>query len=230
MTRRGTTLFEVILALVTLGLLTGASVTLLRSVAAAAAMASHRLAHERDATAIGTLMIHDLQHAADTAVHAPASGGLEYDRPVGEGVACDLVSGTPLVRASTWHGARLPAPARDEIEVLVHPDPAAWQRRRLAAVGAATCPDGSAALELAGDMPLSAAIHVRVVEPVRIRRYHAGGSEWLGMEHRWNGTLIQPFAGPLAPSGATWSHTPGILGIAFRGTIGVTAMVALPLE
>lgn len=230
LTRGGVVLFELLLALACLGVLVAATLPLLHQASRGAGGAALRLAAERDASAFAGLMAHDLRHAVAGEVTAPQPTVLEHDRPVGEAAGCGLVAGSPLVRQSAWRGLRAATASRDELLVLTAVEPAQWQRRRLVAVSVAACPDGASALSLTSDQPVAAAEWVRVVEPVRIRRYGSGGSEWLGMEHRWNGTLIQPFAGPLVPGGLHWILHPAELAAVLTGQGGVAAALRLPLE
>lgn len=230
LSRGGVLLFELLLALACLGVLVAATLPLLRQASQGARGAALRLSAERDASAFAGLLGHDLRFAVAGEVTIPHAAVLEHDRPIGEAAACGLASGSPLIRQTTWRGLRAATANRDELLVLTAVEPAGWQRRLLVAVSGATCPDGATALRLTPDQPVVAAEWVRVVEPVRLRRYAGGGSAWLGMEHRWNGTLIQPFAGPLVPGGLHWTLHPAEVVASLAGHGGVAAALRLPLE
>lgn len=230
MNRRGMSLIELLLAVTMLGLLAAMTAPLLRGVTQAAHQAGRRLAVERDATAFAALLDHDLRHAAASDVGAPAATILEHDRPVGEAPVCGLLLGAPLVRTADWRGWRLAAVARDAMHVLVVPEPTHWQRRVITALTSANCPDGTPAIRLEPDLPLTGAEWIRVVEPVRLRRYASSGREWLGLEHRWNGTSIQPLAGPVLPGGVQWILHPAELFASLGHGGGVAVALRLPLE
>ncbi len=230
MTRRGTTLLELLLVLVFLGLLTPLMVQLVIGVARTAADAIGRVGAERDATAITGLLGHDLRSAAAADIASPAAGVLEYPRPIGEGLVCAVDAGRPVIRRSGWLGTRWPVSGRDALVVLVVADPATWLRRELVAIGAHSCPDGAAGLLLTPDIGLSAAMVVRVVEPVRLRAYASAGRRWLGLEPLAGGASIQPLAGPLVASGWSLQLGAALLQLRFAGARPVTAALALPLE
>ncbi len=230
MTSRGATLAELVVALALLGLVGGIAAAAVRWAAGAATLIGRRAAEERDATALVALLQHDLAAAVDSEVRVPAATALEFDRPVGEAPVCGMAGDTLLLRAAAWRGERLPAAARDELVVLATADPVAWLRRAVDDVATDRCPDGSNALRIAPGLPVSAAVHVRIVEPVRLRRYASGGATAVGLEHRWNGGVIQPLAGPVDPVGVQWWHQSGALRLQFRGAAGVSASLLAPLE
>lgn len=230
MTRRGVTLLELLLGLVLVALLAPVGVALLRSAARGGILAATQLARERDATAFTMLLDHDLRHGVRTDLAIPTTAVLTFDRPVGEAAVCGLVSGAPLLRTAAWHGGRAPAAGRDEMLVLVAPEPASWLRRVIVSVGPGSCPDGAPAMRIDPDLAVSHAEWVRVIEPIRLRRYPSGGREWLGLEHRWNGTVVQPFAGPVTPAGVQWTLFPDALHAGIGPVAGITATLRLPLE
>jgi len=230
MTRRGTTLLELLLVLVCLGLLVPVVVQLVRGAARTAGVAMARVGAERDATAITGLLGHDLRAAVAADIASPSMGVLEYARPIGEGLVCAVDAGRPVIRRSGWLGTRWPAPGRDALQVLAAVEPTVWLRRELVATGAHSCPDGAAGLLLTPDLALAAALVVRVVEPARLRSYASGGRRWLGLEPLAGGATIQPLAGPLMPSGWSLRLGAALLELRFVGAGRVSAALALPLE
>lgn len=227
---RGVTLLELLLAVVMLGILGAVVSVAARAAARGATRAIRSLGGERDATAMTMLLGHDLRAALVIDVQVPAPDRLEFDRPIGEAPVCGTGGGGILLRSAGWLGLRAPAAARDEVLLLVLADPAQWQRLVIAGTAGDTCPDGAPAIRLTTSPAPSPGLHARVVEPVRLRRYSGSGVAWLGLEHRWNGTAIQPFAGPVDSAGAGWSLVAGELLAHYRGGPRVAASIAIPLE
>lgn len=228
--RRGTTLLELLVALVLLGLLVPLATAVLLAISRATERGVGRLGAERDATAVTGLLGHDLRAAAAADLASPGAGTLEYDRPIGEALVCALDAGSPVIRRATWLATRAPQAGRDQLLVLVAAIPARWRREELRDVAAATCPDGGTGLRLVVVAPFDSALVVRVVEPVRLRRYRSGGRDWLGLEPRLGGGTIQPFAGPLRAGGWRLDLGGGELNAAFTGSGGVAAAFRQPLE
>ncbi len=230
MSRRGTSLLELLLALAFLGLLVPIGVAVTLTISRASVLTVQRLGAERDATVVTGLIGHDLRRANASDLVIPAAGVLSYDRPIGEGLVCRLDATGVVVRRSGWLGTRLPQGGRDQLLVLETVDPAVWVHRDLTAIGAASCPDGGAGLHLVPGQPLVAALVVRIIEPVRLREYPSGGRDWLGLEHRGGGATIQPIAGPIIPGGWWLQLTGGALVARLDAAGGVTASLQQPLE
>lgn len=228
--RGGVTLIELLLVLVMLGLVGLAGWALVRSSVRHAVRATTVLTSARDAAAFVALLGHDLRAASAGDITLPSTDVLEFDRPIGEALDCAGDSVAVVLRASSWRGTRLPAASRDEVWLLTDPDTAAWTRRPIVAVTSGWCRDGTAAIQLGLGLPGGRVHAVRVVEPVRLRVYTSGGRAWLGLEHRSNGTVIQPIAGPLAAGAVGFSSGPGFLAASLVGAGGVVVATRLPLE
>jgi type II secretory pathway pseudopilin PulG len=200
MSRRGTTLHELLLAVSCTGLLAAAVSPLLLTASRAVRRAQRQLAVERDMLALGALLAAALRPSAVADVAAPSGRALEFDRQVGSAVACGGGPAGVLVPRDGWVGSRAPEPGRDQLLALAA-DSLRWGRAGVVSFAGATCPGGADAWLLGLDPPMAPPLRVRVVEPVRIRAYPSGGGWWLGLERRGSAAAIQPFAGPVAPDG-----------------------------
>ncbi len=223
---RGTTLPELLIAVVLVGVLAVGGGSLAARAGRHALQALAGLATARDAAAITGLVLHDLalQHRADLGF--PATATLEYERPVLEAMVCGLPGGMPVIRLATTMARRAADPSRDAVLVLTRADPARWEARLPLATGAAACDDGGRGILLTLDAAVDSAHVVRVREPVRLRHYQSGGLGWLGLEPRRGPGTIQPFAGPLPSSEVTLRLTGATL---FFGTLP-GAVFAQPVE
>ncbi|MFL5506528.1 MAG: hypothetical protein ACJ8AU_06570, partial [Gemmatimonadales bacterium] len=131
---------------------------------------------------------------------------LRYRARRGEGVACSIDgTGVALARTS-YHGWRLPQPGRDSLAVLDR-GTGTWIVAGISTVAGGTCPDGSAAMMVAGATwtgPVPAP--VRVLEWVEARAYQSSGTWWLGAHSLRPADVIQPLAGPIAPRGVSFAQ------------------------
>lgn len=209
--RHGTSLVELLVALVLVGILAAAGGLLAARAGRHVLQAQAELAAARDGAAITGLVLHDLalQHRADLAL--PATTTLEYDRPVLEATGCGIAAGMPIIRLATVLARRGADPSRDAALVLTRAVPARWEARRLLATATSACDDGGRGVLLTLDTAVDSALVVRVREPVRLRHYLSGGRGWLGLEPRRGPGTIQPFAGPLPSSDLTLQLVGGTL-------------------
>lgn len=194
MTRHGTSLAELLVALTLLGVSGTITVALVAGTGRTARRAHDRLAAERTVAALAALLRHDTRTATAAELSPTTPTLLWLDRPVGEAPVCTAAGGVSLRRAA-WRGTRLPDAARDV--VLLLDSAGAWHRRAIAGVAPASCPDGAPAWQLDA-VPPPGARHAQVVEPARLAAYAGAGGTWLGLAGP--GDPIQPFAGPLAAS------------------------------
>jgi hypothetical protein len=146
------------------------------------------------------------------------AAGLTLRAQRGLRISCRLAVDTVLVEADTaldW-SARAPAPGRDSLLLYSPGDSTApidaWVPLPLVAVRNDRCPSGAPALALATLLDsttmarrrLPPRTAVRLFESIAIRAY-AGALGWqLGVEGLSAAALIQPLAGPLAPSGLSF--------------------------
>jgi type II secretory pathway pseudopilin PulG len=206
--RRGLGLVELMVGLALLGIVgalvarivavtTRSAVRVRERSARSATLRSAALAVAREVRGLGP---GEVRIAADT---------LRYRARRGDGVACVISgAGVSLGRAG-FRGWRQPQAGRDSLAVLDR-DTGTWHVGAIAAVSAGTCPDGAAAIVVAGGTTWSGPVPapVRVLEWVELRAYQSGGSWWLGARSLRPTDAIQPLAGPIAPRGAAFARVP----------------------
>lgn len=225
--RRGTTLVELLIAIALLGLVALFTVGTVRAIGTIARRAVDAAATRRGVTALHTLLRHDLTEATSTDV-VVAPPAIHYPRPVGAAAACAISSATTTIPQNRWRGARMPAAGRDDAWLLTDVD-GLWQRATVVAVATTSCPDGRAAWNLTFDRSVVLPL-VRVIEPVRLAVYRSGVADWLGLAPSTGITPIQPFAGPIAAAGATWSVVGDqFIALAAFATIRPAASLTIPL-
>jgi len=214
MSRRGVSLFELVLALV-IG--AGLSTLLLKTFLGVAARLRDRSERMGLAQSLRTASealrsgLEDLgaDSSAGTDLVGVGSDWIRYRATRLVGIVCDTAASRLAVRVSGGIGSarRLPQPGRDSALVL-EPDSAhRWLPAEvLAAPNPASCPSGGAALTLT--LSLDSAQRalvgmgsvVRIFETIEARRYSSGGAGWLGLQSISAGETVQPLAGPLAPA------------------------------
>lgn len=226
--RRGVTLPELLLALTMLliGLAVGTTVLRMTSDATRRALRARDAA--RDATVVWGVATRDLRFASNSDIHLLGPTTLEYTRPIAEGEVCERSGDLLRIARTRWLQSRLPDPAGDRIWLHDGSTPGTWVERGIVSVSVAICPDSSPALQLHISGGAPAATLVRVVTPLRLRRYLSAGNGWLGLEPQ-SGGVIQPIAGPIAPGGLRLSRTDQSLTLEFA-TAGAPALqFILPL-
>lgn len=195
MTRRGTSLVELLVVLTLWGLLL--SVVAVLHAAAGRLVASERraLRAQRDLTTVTALIDGAVTGSAVTdLVVRPDT--LEFDRPLAVVTPCARDGSTLVIPVPVSGFGREPTAGRDQA-LLFSEGPVRWIRRGVVAATPATCPGGASALRLDLSGPVGFAWQARLVTPVRLRRYGTAAVAWLGLEDRLGGGGIQPIAGPL---------------------------------
>lgn len=225
--RRGTTLIELLVAIVLLGVLALFTVGTVRAIGTVARRAVDAAATRRGITALHSLLRHDLTEATATDL-VIASPTMHYPRPVGASAACAIAAATATLPQNRWRGARLPAAGRDDAWLLTDID-GLWQRATVIAVTTSSCPDGRAAWNVTFDRAVLLPL-VRVIEPVRLAMYRSGVADWLGIAPATGVTPIQPFAGPIAAAGASWSLVgDDLVAVAAFASMRPTSSLRVPL-
>jgi prepilin-type N-terminal cleavage/methylation domain-containing protein len=234
---RGFTLVEVLLALVIMGVVTGAIYSLLVN-SQRLSVAQAEQVHLQSNVRTGSLLVPNELRELNTVVGGAVdqndilagsnANTILYRAMRGMGFICTAPAANQLVIAqNTWTGLRAPNAARDDIYVFNDQgdDDTSndlWQQLVLTAVtaGAASC-DGATpgyTLDAAG-VPAAAIVNtpVRVFEQMRLQLYAEGGEWWLGAQSVVDAGL-QPILGPLTANGfalryldANGNETPGNL-------------------
>ena len=222
--RRGFTLVEVLIALVVMGLVTGAIFRLLNTnqrLAVAQAEQTSLQSNVRTGSLVVPNELRELNTWLGAAVGAGGyrndiidadPDGIEYRAMRGLGFVCEApgAGATELhIAESSWTGLRNPDAARDDIYVFIDDDPDeddddTWLR--VDVTGATRTNDAcgaDAGFELTAaampDVPLNTP--VRVYEQMELRLYADGGEWWLGARSVNAEPDLQPVLGPLTDDG-----------------------------
>ena len=215
MNRAGVTLTELLVACTLTALVAGlvlASLSGLQRLTQAQAERSGAAAGLRTSAQLLYAELRDLSAAGSGDLLVMAPDQVVYRAPRASARACGIAPEGLLLRDTTFRALRLPAPARDTLEVLLPdtlpPNREGWVRAAIvASPRASICPDGAPALAVPVAFPGGATPAIREGSPVRtwevmeIRSYQSGGDTWLGVRSVTAGEVIQPAAGPLAPAG-----------------------------
>ena len=255
--RRGFTLVELVLALGLSLLLAGLAHQVLLSGHRGATAQSERAALQDNVRAGSLIVANELRDlgfdsvpesagiptaaVASSDIVSAQPGRIRYRATRGLGFTC-LVAAADLlvVAAAPWVGVRQPVPGVDSAAIYLEGDPTtlgddAWVRAAVMGVGAASCPDGRAALALtlAWEVPaLGAALTARAIAggPVRafevmeIAYYRSDGASWLGQRSVSRGEVMQPLVGPLSDS------TAGVRGFTLTYLDGSGAPTVVPSQ
>jgi len=227
MTRSGTSLIELLVALTVIGITGLITVPLVVGTGRVASRATAALAADRTTASLAALLRHDLRLATASEVQPTTPVLLWLARPVGEGPVCATTSTTLLLRAAAWEGDRLPAAGRDVVQFLDPTPSGVWHDATLVGVVSGSCPDGQAAMGLEVAHDPSGSTHLRVVEPARLTAYASGTSHWLGLAGP--GDPNQPFAGPVANGGMTLMVVGGALQAKVTPTAGPSQRLQFPM-
>ncbi|NIM52563.1 MAG: hypothetical protein GTN62_08115 [Gemmatimonadales bacterium] len=236
MTGRGTTLVELVVALVLFAIVSVSVYGLLLRGERIYRRQSQRVALSATLRAGVTILSAELQGlsaagsaGSDIAEMAPAA--LTYRAPRSLHFACrppqvtGSSSGTLVVAADPWFGLRAHDPARDSVLVFAEADPTSdsddyWLRASVSAAprGGTGCPEGGKSLSIpvTGISPRDAlkdvwpGAPVQGFELVRIYAYPDGrGDWWVGARSSAKGggwRQTQPVFGPIASSGLRFSY------------------------
>ena len=218
-TRSGFTLVELLVAIVILTVVAGATIGLLANTQRVTHTQAARASLQQSVRTSASLLPAELRELAASGRGADllvlASDSITYRAMRGLAVVC-AVSPTELrVRAGPgWRfGYRQPAPGRDSLLLFVDHDPAAaaddrWLPLALSSVAPSRCgAEPALALRVALDTiaaPLAAipvGAPVRLFEVMQLRLYSSAGSWWLGARSVSAGETLQPLLGPLLPGG-----------------------------
>jgi len=227
MTRAGTSLIELLVALTIVGVSGMITVPLVVGTGRVASRATAALSDERTTASLAALLRHDLRLATTDEIVPTTPSLLWLARPVGEGPVCATSSTTLSVRTSAWYGDRLPEPGRDLVQYLEHPFTGAWRDAPLLAVTTANCPDGHPAMRMQVTIDPSGSTHLRVLESARLTAYTSGGAHWLGLAGP--GDPNQPFAGPVATGGMTLIAQGGALHASVTTPSGQSRVMRFPV-
>jgi prepilin-type N-terminal cleavage/methylation domain-containing protein len=217
--RRGFTLVEVLVALVIMGIVTGAIYRLL-STSQRVTLAQAEQVTLQSNVRTGSLVVpNELRELNTWAGAGPGPrndvlvaqpNAIQYRAMRGLGFVCQSAAGQLSITESSWTGVRPPDAGRDDLHVFVDglPDEDAddiWQMVDLtgSSFKGNAC-GASAGYELTGAaipvVPLNTP--VRVFEEMRLELYADAGEWWLGAQSmNLAGSTLQPVLGPLTNDG-----------------------------
>jgi type II secretory pathway pseudopilin PulG len=227
MTRAGTSLLELLVALTIMGTTGLITVPLVVGTGRVASRTNASLAAERTTASLAGLLRHDLRLATTDDIVPTGPAMLWLTRPVGEGPVCATNSTSLLVRTSAWLGDRLPEAGRDRIQFLEPAPASSWREASLLSVAPGSCPDGQPALRMQVATDPGGSTHLRVLEPARLAAYPSGGAHWLGLAGP--GDPNQPFAGPVANGGLILAAVGGALRVTVTPTGGTSKLLHFPV-
>jgi prepilin-type N-terminal cleavage/methylation domain-containing protein len=219
--RRGFTLIEVLIALVVMGLVTGAIYTLLNTNQRLAVAQAEQVSLQSNVRT-GSLVVPNELRELNTVVGGTLPQNdiltklpdqIQYRAMRGLGFVCiaPVANATTLViRKSTWTGLRGPLANLDALYLFVDGNPDddlddAWQL--VAITGVATpgneCGGGVAGYKLTVAAIPAVPINtpVRLFEVMEMKLHPDGGQWWLGARSVSGGEAMQPVLGPLTSTG-----------------------------
>ena len=221
---RGFTLVEVLLALVIMGVVTGAIYRLLVNSQRLSLAQAEQVSLQSNVRTGSLVVPNELRELNTFAGAAVGVAGIrndiisgtattiEYRAMRGMGFVCEAPAANQLrIAASTWTGPRAPNAARDDIYVFDDQDPAltsddTWQSLVLTgATYSATACNGATPgyiLDAAG-VPAVVPINtpVRTFEQMKLELVDDGGQWWLGARSVPVEATAQPILGPLTANG-----------------------------
>jgi hypothetical protein len=217
--RRGSSLFELLIALAVTGMLAGLTGHILLTAAFRLRDRSERMAVEHGLRVAASALRAALESLGQDSTSGSdllsnGTAGLTARATRAAGVVCAVSPGLLLARAGLpwWSALRDPVAGRDSI-LAGGLDSTGWRVFPLAAAPRpGGCPDGATAIELpitadsASLASLGPGSPLRVIEDVEIRLYSSPPDQWLGMRLLATGQFIQPFAGPLSANGFSLSY------------------------
>jgi hypothetical protein len=209
---RGSTLIELVIAVVLLGLL-GVTVgrLLIAQVRVAGSLFSREVA-QRTLDEAGGWLSTELSEigrdSSSTDLRRLGADSLSYRGYRASGLACQVSPSEVRIDRSHQSLWRLPQPGRDSVAVFLS---GGWRAAPLHGVATALCgatPALSLSTEL--DTGLVASAHgmvpVRTFESMQVRLYRSQGEWWLGGRSESTGEAIQPVTGPLESGGLQFRY------------------------
>lgn len=215
--RRGVTLVELLMAVVTTLIVTGAVHNLLLSTLRAGREQANRVSLQANVRAASLVVVNELRELSTVAggtadqndILSIAPGAIMYRAARGIGFLCQASSGNELrIGRADFTGHRDPQAVRDAAYFFVEGgadtgSADGWLPVAITGVSTSSSCPGVAGPGLtltlsATPAPgLTTGTPVRIYEIMELRIYQTGGSSWLGARSVSAGEVIQPIAGPL---------------------------------
>jgi prepilin-type N-terminal cleavage/methylation domain-containing protein len=218
--RRGFTLVEVLIALVIMGVVTGAIYKLLTTNQRLSIAQAEQVSLQSNVRTGSLIVPNELRElntvtggtVAQNDVTVANADGVTYRAARGLGFLCQVPGGGQLrIASSTWTGLRPPSNPRDDLYLFVdgnkdEDEDDTWLSMDITAVAtsAAACPGVPGyVLTVAGAIPagVSVGTPVRLFELMRLQLTAQGGQWWLGAQSISGGDPLTPVLGPLTDDG-----------------------------
>jgi prepilin-type N-terminal cleavage/methylation domain-containing protein len=218
--RRGFTLIEVLIALVIMGLVTGAIYGLLSTNQRLAVAQAEQVSLQSNVRT-GSLVVPNELRELNTVLAGTTEQNdiivkdpdlIQYRAMRGLGFVCEAtVAGATQVKiaSATWTGLRQPNAARDDMYLFVDGDPNkatddAWLQAAVTGVASAvnTCGGNPGMTLTVAPVPaVPVNTPVRLFEVMELKLHQDGGEWWLGARSVSAGDAMQPVLGPLTNNG-----------------------------
>jgi hypothetical protein len=215
MRRRGVTLVELVVAMVTSLIVIGAVHRLVVSTQRLSRLQAAQIELQSSVRSAAIIIANEIRPlnaveagSADQIDILSFSGsGMTYRAARGLGFLCEPPAGGQLrVARNTFSGIRDPEPTRDLLYLLVEQDAApnqSWIPLSIVDVAttAGCSPGGGITLTTSSTVAIpgaAAGTPVRFYETMELRLYQSDGLWWLGARSVNTGEAIQPFMGPLS--------------------------------
>jgi prepilin-type N-terminal cleavage/methylation domain-containing protein len=217
--RRGFTLVEILLALVIMGVVTGALYRLLNTSQRLAVAQAEQVSLQSNVRTGSLVVPNELRElntwqggaAAQNDVTVADADGITYRAMRGLGFVCQAPAANELrIRQSSWTGLRAPDAARDDLYLFVDGDTDedgddGWLQMAITAVNFSGTACGVGApgylLTVAGPPAVAINTPVRTFELMRLELYVDDGQWWLGARSVNVEPDLQPMLGPLTDDG-----------------------------
>ena len=224
--RRGFTLVEVLIALVIMGLVTGALYRLLNTNQRLSLAQTEQVSLQSTVRTGSLIVPNELRElnnwagsldATQIDVIAANPDGITYRAMRGLGFVCQVAANQLRILGSSWNGARAPDASRDSLYLFVDGDPDddgddAWVQVAITGVANSTCGAAAApaiALTVAPvppavavpAVPLGAPVRLYEVMRLQLDQDPATGKWWLAAQSVSGGEALQPVLGPLTSNG-----------------------------
>jgi prepilin-type N-terminal cleavage/methylation domain-containing protein len=221
MRTRGFSLVELLLAVVVLGVVAAATLTLLTGTQRITHAQTARSQLQSNVRMGAALLPQELRELAPSDLLQIASDSITYRAMRGFGLTCGVAADQIRLRAAAAVrvGWRDPQPGRDSLLLFVEGDPLTgaddrWVTLPVLSVGSTRCgPDAAVALATAIDtlaVPLgsiSLGGPARLFEVMQVKAYRQGADWWLGAHSLSAGETLQPVLGPLTAGGLALRYT-----------------------
>jgi prepilin-type N-terminal cleavage/methylation domain-containing protein len=243
--RRGFTLIEVLLALVIMGVVTGALYRLLNTSQRLSLAQAEQVSLQSNVRTGSLVVPNELRElntvlgsvdATQNDITVADADGITYRAMRGLGFVCQVpAANTVRIAQSSWTGLRAPDAARDDLYLFVDgnlddDDDDSWLQMTITnvAFSATACGAGAPGYQLTVVGPPGVPVNtpVRLFELMRLELYSDEGQWWLGARSVSAGEIdLKPVLGPLTDDGFALEY----LNAAGAATADLTAIKSVRL-